>query len=80
MTEREKNRIIKKVETLTDEELEHEYYDSVFNCLGSECEEMYERGYDIGDIIAREKHEKWLCQYSDVLEECCIKRGIKIWE
>ena len=80
MKKAEKNKIIKWTETLTDKELEEEYYRSVYDCLGSECEKMYELGYDISDIIAREKHEKFLAQYSDVLEECCIKRNIKIWE
>lgn len=80
MNKREKTKIIKQLESLTDKEIEQEYYDSVFNCLGSACEDMYEMGYDISDIIAQEKHEKWRCQYSDIVEECCIKRGIKLWE
>ena len=40
---------------------------------------MYGLGYDISDIIERDKYEKYLCEYSDVLEYCCIKRGIKLW-
>lgn len=80
MTKKERNQIVKWANTLTNEELEKEYYDSVFDCLGSEAEEMYERGWDIVDIVEREKFEKWLGQKSDVLEQLCEERGIKLWE
>ena len=40
MTKSEKNKIIKWINTLTDEELEKEYYDTVFDTLGSQAEEM----------------------------------------
>lgn len=80
MTKSERNQIIKWASTLTDKELENEYYDSVFDCLGSQAEEMYERGWDMVDIIEREKYEKWLGQRADLLEELCYKRGIKLWE
>ena len=48
--------------------------------LGSETEEMYELGYDIRDIIEREKFEKWLGEKSNLLEQLCEERGIKLWE
>jgi hypothetical protein len=80
MTKSEKNQIIKWANTLTDEELEKEYYRSVFDCLGSESGEMYERGYDMADIREREQYEEWLCRKSDVLEQLCDERGIKLWE
>lgn len=80
MTKKERNDIIKWASTLTNEELEKEYYDAVFDTLGSEAEEMYERGWDMQDVIEREKHEKWLCQKSDLLEQLCEERGIKLWE
>ena len=51
MTKSERNQIIKWADTLTDEELEKEYYDAVWDTLGS-----------------------------DVLEELCYGRGIKLWE
>ena len=44
MTKSERNQIIKWANTLTDEELEKEYYRAVMDTLGSEAEEMYERG------------------------------------
>ena len=80
MTKSDKNKIIQWANTLTNEELEKEYYDSVFDCLGSEAELMYERGWDMCDVIAREKHEQWLGQRSDLLEQLCEERGIKLWE
>lgn len=40
---------------------------------------MYERGYDMRDVIEREQYEKWLCQKSDLLEQLCYERGIKLW-
>lgn len=79
MTKSERNRIIKWASTLTNEELEKEYYNAVFDTLGSQAEEMYERGWDTQDIIEREKHEKWLCQEADILEQLCYERGIKLW-
>ena len=80
MTKSAKNQIIKWVNTLTNEELEKEYYNAVLDTLGSEVEEMYERGWDMQDIIEREKFEKWLRERSHLLEKCCEERGIKLWE
>lgn len=80
MTKSERNQIIKWANTLTDEELEQEYYDAAFDCLGSEAEEMYERGYEMSDILEREKFEKWLGEKSDLIEMLCEERGIKLWE
>jgi hypothetical protein len=80
MTKAEKNQIIKWVNTLTNEELEKEYYDAAWNTLGSEAEEMYERGWEMQDILEREKYEKWLGEKCDLLEKLCEERGIKLWE
>ena len=80
MTKSERNQIIKWASTLTDDELERQYYLAVFDTLGSEAEEMYERGYDSADIREREKFEKWLGQRADLLEMLCEERGIKLWE
>lgn len=59
MNKREFAKLQKYTDTLTDEELKKEYYDALYDSLGSQTEEMYERGYDIADILEREKHEKW---------------------
>lgn len=80
MTKSERNQIITWASTLTDEELKGEYYDFVFDCLGSQAEEMYERGWDMADILEREKFEKWLGEKSDLIEKLCYERGIKLWE
>ena len=80
MTKSEKNRIIKWANALTDKELEKEYYNATFDTLGSQAEEMYERGWDRQDVIEREKYEKWLGQKADLLEQLCYERGIKLWE
>ena len=80
MTKKERNEIIKFAEKLTDEELEKEYYNAVYSSLGSQCEDMYEFGYNIADIVEREKYEKYLGQRADLLEYLCEQRGIKLWE
>ena len=80
MTKKQRNEIIKWANTLNDEQLENEYYDAVFDSLGSQAEAMYELGYDIQDIVEREEYEEWLCQRVNVLEQLCYKRGIKLWE
>ena len=79
MTKPEKNSIIKWASTLTDDELEKEYYRAVYDTLGSESEIMYERGYDMQDVIEREKYEDWLDQKCDLLEMLCYERGIELW-
>lgn len=80
MNKREYAKLKKWIDTLTDEQLKKEYYDAVFDSLGSQAEEMYERGYDIADIREREKYERWLSRQSDMLEMICSERGIALWE
>lgn len=80
MTKKERNEIIKFAEKLTNEELEKEYYNAVYSSLGSQCEDMYELGYDIADIAERKKYEKYLIQKADLLEYLCEHRCIKLWE
>lgn len=80
MNKRELAKLKKWTDTLTDEELKKEYYDAVLDTLGSQAEEMYERGYDIADILEREKYERWLSRRSDMLEKICSERGIELWE
>ena len=78
MNQRELKKLKKWTDTLTDEQLKKEYYDTVEQILGSQCEEMYERGY-ISDIIEREKYERELGRQSDMLEYLCAERNIKLW-
>lgn len=58
MNQRELKKLKKWADALTDKELEKEYYDTVYSCLGGQREEMYERGYDIVDILKRESMKK----------------------
>ena len=80
INKREYVELKKWTNTLTDEELKKEYYDALYDSLGSQTEEMYERGYDIADILEREKHERWLSRRRAMLEMICSERGIKLWE
>ena len=45
MTKSERNQIIKWANTLTDDELEKEYYQASWDTLGSQAEAMYEQCY-----------------------------------
>ena len=80
MNKREYVKLKKWTNALTDEQLKKEYYDAMFKTLGSQVEEMYERGYDEADIREREKYERWLSRRSDMLEDICREREIKLWE
>lgn len=80
MRKQEKNAILEWAKGLSNEELEKEYYDLVYSSLGSEAEEMYERGYDMRDIKEREAYEKYLHEKVHILEMLCEERGIKLWE
>ena len=80
MKKKDKDAIIKWAEKLSNEELEKEYYENVMNCLGSDAEIMYERGYDMADIREQEKLEKYQNEKTDIIEQLCIERGIKLWE
>lgn len=78
MTKKERNQIIKHVENLSNEELENEYYNAAFDCLGSQTDKMYELGFDISDILEQEKYEKYLVQKADLLCFLCQERGINL--
>ena len=80
MNKREYAKLKKWTDTLTDEELKKEYYDALYDSLGSQTEEMYECGYDIVDILEREKHERRLSRQRAMLEKICSERGIELWE
>ena len=80
MKQSDKKSLLKWAEKLTDEELEKEYYNAVYDSLGSDTEEMYELGYDFRDIEEREKHEKFLVEKANFLGMLCEERGIKLWE
>ena len=79
MTKSEKNEIIKWSNTVSNEELERTYYDTVYDTLGTQIDDMYELDYDMTDILEREKYEKYMSQKVDLLEMLCVKRDIKLW-
>jgi len=79
MKKADRDALTKWAETLSDEDLEKAYYDSVYDSLGSQTEKMYELGYDIVDIKEREKYEKYLAEKSSLLGALCEGRGIKLW-
>lgn len=80
MTRKERNNIIKFTEKLNNKELEEEYYEAVWGCLDSRVDKMYDLGYDILDIVEREKQEKYLKERVDLLGYLCEERGIRLWE
>lgn len=80
MKKADKDALLKWAATLNDEQLEKEYYDSVFDACGSQTEEMYEYGYDMRDIEERRKYEKYLAEKCSLLERICEERGIKLWD
>lgn len=80
MNKREYSKLKKLTDTLSDGQLKKEYYDALYDSLGSQTEEMYECGYDIVDILEREKYERWLSRQRAMLERICSERGIELWE
>lgn len=80
MKAKEKNELIKWAETLKDSELLCEYYDTALESLGSQCDEMYDMGYDIVDIVEREEYEIYLRERCRILEGVCIQRGLELWK
>lgn len=43
MTKKERNNLIQYVKNLSDSELVDKYYDSVYDCLGSQSETMWNK-------------------------------------
>lgn len=80
MKKNRRNDIIAWARTLSDEELEKEYYDAVYNSLGSQAEKMCELDYDASDIREQEDRERFLSDKSDLLELVCKERGIELWK
>ena len=79
MKKSERLQIINWSKTVSNDELEKEYYNTVFNTLGSQAEKMYDLDYAFSDIKERELYEKFLFQKCALLEELCVKRGIILW-
>ncbi len=80
MKKSEMNALLLSAASLSDSELESEYYESAYDSLGSLTDKMYELGYDIRDIEERRLHEKYLSEKADILGSLCEQRGIVLWE
>lgn len=80
MLKKDKQAIYEWAAGLNDEQLKKEWWDTISKTLGSQAEEMYERGYDIEDIREQQKIEKYYSEESELLENLCKKRGITVWE
>lgn len=76
----ERNEIIRLVHGLSNEEIEREYYDTVYDSLNNQSEKMYEMCYDIKDIVEEEEIQEYLSEKADLLGRLCDRRGIKLWE
>ncbi len=79
MTKTEKEKILKQAKTLSNKELETQYYSLVDESLGSQAEMMYDMGYDMSDIIERQNYERFVREKVDLLEQLCVERGITLW-
>ena len=80
MRKRDQDRILKKLRSMTNEELLKEFKDDFSGSLGSDVPEMIEQEYDPRDIKDRKEYEKSMrentCLESMVLQE----RGIDVWK
>lgn len=79
MTRKDRHEIEKWATTLTDEELERQYYDLAYDSSLWQSEQMLEAGYDLADILERRKFEKFMSEKCDLLGYLCEQRGIKLW-
>lgn len=80
MKKSEKNEILKWAATKSDTQLEKEYYDGVYDSLGTLVDGMIELGYDLVDIQERREYEKFLREKSDLIGWICGQRGIELWK
>lgn len=80
MNLKQKNQMLESVRALSNEELESLYYKSLYDCLGSDIEEMIELDYSLRDIEERRKYEKYLCEKCSLLGSVCIERGIELFK
>lgn len=72
------NDIVKHAEALSDEQLLHECYYCLFE--SSQCERMYDLGYDESDIIERSHYEDFISQKADILASLCEGRGLRLFD
>nr|WP_142411451.1 hypothetical protein [Clostridium sp. Marseille-P7770] len=80
MKKSEKNEILKWAATKSDARLEKEYYDGVYDSLGTLVDGMIELGYDLADIQERREYEKFLREKNGLIGWICEQRGIELWK
>ena len=80
MKSKERNDILKWAAYKSDKELEAAYFEALRDVLGSQAEEMEERGFDEVDIRERREFEKYMDEKTDLIAEICERRGINLWE
>lgn len=80
MTKKEREAIVEWAHGVSDEDLKNEYYNLVDSVCNSLVDRMCDLGYDMRDIVEREKYEKFLSQKCDLLGQLCVERDIELWE
>lgn len=80
MKKSEKNEILQWAAIKSDAQLEKEYYNGVYDSLGTLVDGMIELGYDLVDIQERREYEKFLREKSDLIGWICGQRGIELWK
>lgn len=78
MTKSEKNIILSDIAVMSDNTLVENTIELIYKTLGSKVNEMYERGYDLRDIIEQQKYEKFISEKSALFQRCCTIRGIDL--
>ena len=80
MKKSERNKLIKKYSTWTDEQLENEYWNLLYNdVLGSQAEAMAEAGWEDIDVRERREYEDWADIVTDIISSILLSRGIDVW-
>lgn len=72
-----KQKEIKYIKSLSDEDLKYNYSSIYWDCLGTRVDAMIERGYSIEDIREQEQYEKYQQELCDLYEDEMNLRGLK---
>lgn len=72
--------VYREIAMCSDAQLEALYFDVLNSCLGSKAERMEELGYEGVDVCEQHQLEKYNGERLHMIEECCLARGIKLFE
>ncbi len=78
MLKKDKQAIYEWAAGLSDEKLKEECLKLIDDTLGSQAEEMYNRGYPLEDVQERVKLEIYFSEKCDLLEYLCFMRQINL--